>query len=66
MGSILKFVAALFLIAFLLVFTIPLIWLVINLFGWMFGGFFEGGGSDILWIAIIVISVIGIIIMAAS
>lgn len=62
MGSILKFVAILFLILLILAFALPLLWLVIKEICGLFGGFFAG--TDLIWIGLIVISVIAIIIMA--
>lgn len=64
MGEIVKFVAGLFLIAFLLVFTIPLLWLVWKLFVWLFGGLLVFSGS--IWFIIFIIAIIAIIIMALN
>lgn len=65
MGSILKFVALAFLILLILAFVLPLLWLVIQEICGLFGGFFGGvGGSNLIWIGLIVLSVIAIIIMA--
>jgi len=64
MGDIIKFVAGLFLIAFLLVFTLPLLWLVWKLFVWLFGGFLFFTGS--IWFIIFIIAIIVIIIMALN
>ena len=65
MGDILKFVASLFLIAFILVFAIPLIWLVIKLFVWLFGGMLVFIGISI-WAIVIIVSIIAIIAMCNS
>jgi hypothetical protein len=55
MGEILKFVAFAFLIVLILTFTLPLLSLVINMFGWLFGDFFIGiTTSDIIWLMVIV------------
>ena len=64
MGDIIKFVAGLFLIAFLIVFTIPLLWLVWKLFVWLFGGLLVFTGS--IWFIIFIIAIIAIIIMALN
>lgn len=64
MGEIVKFVAGLFLIAFLIVFTIPLLWLVWKLFVWLFGGLLVFTGS--IWFIIFIIAIIAIIIMALN
>ena len=60
MGEVLKFFTILLLIAIVLVLLIPLGWLVIKLFTWLFGGvaFMMG---DILLIAFIVMGIILII-----
>ena len=63
MGEVVKFVAGLFLIAFLLVFTIPLLWGAIKLFIWLFGGLFVFIDG---WVVLLVISIIAIIVMLAN
>ena len=60
MCSVLKFFTILLLIGVVLVFLIPIAWLVIKLFVWLFGGLAFMIG-DILLIAIIVVGVILII-----
>ena len=62
MGDVVKFVAGLFLIAFLLVFTVPLLWLVIKLVAWLFGGVLVLSG----WTILLILSVIAIFVMLAS
>lgn len=64
MGEIVKFVAGLFLIAFLLVFTIPLLWLVWKLFVWLFGGLLFFTGS--IWFIIFIMAIIAIVIMTLN
>lgn len=67
MGSVLKFIAIVFLILLILAFALPLLWVVIKEIGLLFGDFFVGiGGSDLIWIGITIISVIAIIIMASN
>lgn len=61
MGEIIKIVAGITLVAFLLVFALPLIKLVIWLFGVLFGGLFTLLGGSIGWILLFVVSVIVII-----
>ena len=64
MGSILKFIGITFLILLVLAFTIPLLWLVIHLIGWLFGDMFSNiGGGNLIWIFITIVSVIAIIKM---
>lgn len=68
MGEIIKFVAGTLLVLFLLAFTIPLLWLVVKLFVWVFGGLFGGItliGGNILWLLVIIVS-IGVIIWSIS
>ena len=65
MGEILKFVAYLFLIALILTFAIPLIWLVIKLFVWLFGGLLVFTGISI-WVIVLIIAIIAIIAMCNS
>ncbi len=65
MGDILKFVATAFLILFILVFAIPLLWLVIKLFSWLFGGLVFLMG-DALLVLLIVVGVVMLIKWAAS
>lgn len=66
MGDILKFIAITTLILFILAFALPLLWFVIHLAGWLFGGIFGALGSSFIWIAIFVVSVIAIIVMLAN
>jgi hypothetical protein len=48
MGSILKFIAIVFLILLILAFALPLLWVVIKEIGLLFGGLFMGiGGSPV-------------------
>ena len=57
MGDILKFVAISFLILLILAFALPLLWWVIKLIGWLFGGMLGGlvfAGADILGILVII------------
>ena len=63
MGDILKFFAGLFLISFLLVFTIPLLWGAIKLFLLLFGGIFMYING---WLILFIISIIAIIVMLAN
>lgn len=65
MGDILKFVATAFLILFILVFAIPLLWLVIKLFSWLFGGLVFLMG-DALLVLLIVVGVVMLFKWAAS
>lgn len=65
MGDILKFVATAFLIVFILVFAIPLLWLVIKLFSWLFGGLVFLMG-DALLVLLIVVGVVMLFKWAAS
>jgi len=65
MGDILKFVATAFLILFILVFAVPLLWLVIKLFSWLFGGLVFLMG-DALLVLLIVVGVVVLIKWAAS
>ena len=60
MGSVLKFFTILLLIGVVLVFLIPIAWLVIKLFVWLFGGLAFMIG-DILLIAFIVVGIVLII-----
>ena len=67
MGDILKFIAIAFLTLLILVFALPLLWIVIQEIGLIFGDFFMGaGGSYLLWIGIIIVSVIAIIVLASN
>ena len=67
MGSVLKFIAFAFLALFILAFALPLLWLVIQEIGGLFGGFFLGiGGSDLIWVGVFVISIIAIIVMLSN
>lgn len=54
MGEILKFLTILLLIAIVLVLLIPLAWLVIKLFTWLFGGFAFLFGDIFLFVFIAV------------
>lgn len=65
MGDILKFVATAFLILLILVFAVPLLWLVIKLFSWLFGGLVFLMG-DALLVLLIVVGVVMLIKWAAS
>ena len=65
MGEILKFVVCLFLIALILVFAIPLIWLVIKLFVWLFGGLLVFTGISI-WFIVLILAILAIIVMCNS
>ena len=58
MGDILKFVATAFLILFILVFAIPLLWLVIKLFTWLFGGL-----AFLMGDALLVLLIVGGVVM---
>ena len=58
MGDLIKIVAGILLVAFLLVFALPLIWLVIKMFVWLFGGllmFLDGWFLILMGIIIVVI-----------
>lgn len=69
MGDILKFVAISFLILLILVFAIPLLWLVIKMCIWLFGGMLAGlaiFGGELLWILVIIASIVFIIWCIAS
>ena len=69
MGEILKFVAISFLILLILAFAIPLLWLVIKLVVWLFGGMFVGlsfAVGDIFWLLILIVSIVFIIWCIAS
>lgn len=65
MGELLKFVAYVFIIALILVFAIPLIWLVIKLFIWLFGGLFAFTGISI-WFIVLILAILAIIVMCNS
>lgn len=68
MGDIIKFVAGSLLVLFLLAFAIPLLWLVVKLFVWVFGSLFGGViicGGGIFWLLVIIVS-IGVIIWSIS
>lgn len=62
MGELLKFVAYVFIIALILVFAIPLIWLVIKLFIWLFGGLLAFTGISI-WFIVLILAILAIIAM---
>jgi len=50
-----------------LAFIVPLLWLVLQMLGWFFGDAFTCFAADnLIWISITVVSIIAIIIMAAS
>lgn len=64
MGSVLKFIAIVFLILLILAFALPLLWVVIKEIGLLFGGLFMGvGGTGLIWLGVFVISIIAIIVM---
>lgn len=65
MGELLKFVAYVFIIALILVFAIPLIWLVIKLFIWLFGGLLAFTGISI-WFIVLILAILAIIVMCNS
>ncbi|MBS7363543.1 MAG: hypothetical protein KIH03_07005 [Paludibacteraceae bacterium] len=65
MGELLKFVAYVFIIALILVFAIPLIWLVIKLFIWLFGGLLAFTGISI-WFIVLILAIVAIIAMCNS
>ena len=65
MGDILKFVATAVLILLILVFAVPLLWLVIKLFSWLFGGLVFLMG-DALLVLLIVAGVVMLLKWAAS
>lgn len=65
MGELLKFVAYVFIIALILVFAIPLIWLVIKLFIWLFGGLLAFTGISI-WLIVLILAILAIIVMCNS
>lgn len=64
MGEILKFVAQLFLIALILVFAIPLIWLVIKMILWLSGGLLAFTG--IVWFIVLILAILAIVAMCNS
>ena len=69
MGELLKFVFISFLILLILAVAIPLLWLVIKLVCWLFGGMLAGmclAGGDILTILFIVGCILFIIWCIAS
>lgn len=65
MGELLKFVAYVFIIALILVFALPLIWLVIKLFIWLFGGLLAFAGISI-WFIVLILAILAIIVMCNS
>ena len=65
MGELLKFVAYVFIIALILVCAIPLIWLVIKLFIWLFGGLRAFTGISI-WFIVLILAIVAIIVMCNS
>lgn len=58
MGSILKFFAILLLIGVVLVFLIPIAWLVIKLFTWLFGGMAFMIGDILLFVFIVAVVIL--------
>lgn len=52
MGELLKIVAYLLIICLMLVFALPLLWLVIKLIGWLFGGLLCLFSGTVLWVII--------------
>ncbi|MBO4427774.1 MAG: hypothetical protein J5771_04765 [Bacteroidales bacterium] len=71
MGSLLKFVFFAFLILLISAFALPLLWLVIKLVVWLFGGMFSGlclgiTGGDVLCLLFIVACVVFVIWCIAS
>lgn len=67
MWEILKFVAYAFIALLILAFALPLLWLVIQMIGWLFGGVFAVlGAGNFISICVIIISIIAIIIMASK
>lgn len=66
MGDVLKFVFVGFLILVVLALALPLLWLVIKLIGWLFGGALLLIGGDIFWIIFIIGCVIALIKMLAD
>lgn len=64
MGEILRFVAISFLILLILALAIPLLWLVIKMVVWLFGGMLAGitiAGGDVIWALIFIVSIVVII-----
>lgn len=64
MGEILRFVAISFLILLILALAIPLLWLVIKMVVWLFGGMLAGItiiGGDVIWVLIFIVSIVVII-----
>lgn len=64
MGEILRFVAISFLILLILALAIPLLWLVIKMVVWLFGGMLAGitiVGGDVIWVLIFFVSIVIII-----
>ena len=64
MGEILKFVAISFLILLILALAIPLLWLVIKMVVWLFGGMLAGitiAGGNAIWVLIFIVSIVIII-----
>lgn len=69
MGDLLKFVFISFLILIILALAIPLLWFVIKLVIWLFGGMFTGmllAGGDILTLLFIIGCIVFIIWCIAS
>ena len=56
MGEILRFVAISFLILLILALAIPLLWLVLKMVVWLFGGMLAG-----IWVLIFIVSIVVII-----
>jgi hypothetical protein len=63
MGEILRFVAISFLILLILALAIPLLWLVIKMVVWLFGGMLAGItiAGDVIWVLIFIVSIVVII-----
>ena len=69
MGDILKFIAISFLILLILAFALPLLWLVIKMFGWLFGGMLAGlafAAGDIVWLLVLIVSIVVIVLLMAN
>ena len=66
MGDLLKFIFFAFLIILILCFAIPLLWLVIKLIVWCFGGLFAGIGASVGLVIFVIACLIFIIWCLAS
>lgn len=67
MTDILKFVACLFLIVLLLTFTTPLLWLVIHMIEWLFGGVFVALFSAFsVWHIVLIMVIIAVVSLACD